>query len=59
MFDLKGFFRVGPDRLADAVPVLRTPLECSQHQHVQSPLHDFNTVLIRLLLSHLLAESLP
>jgi hypothetical protein len=48
--NLENLARVGPNRLADAVSVLRSPLQRLQNQQVECPLKQLNPILIALLL---------
>src|ERR1700755_679010 len=52
MFDLESLFGFCPNRLPDAVAMLRTPLKGAQHQHVQCSLHELNAVLRQVLSRH-------
>jgi hypothetical protein len=41
-----------PDRLADAVPMLRSPLESPQNQHVERALEQTDPIPARVIDSH-------
>src|SRR5437879_2154210 len=60
VLNLQGIFRSRAQRLADSMPMLRTPLKRAENQHVESPLQNFDPVSIRLPFGHWsLADSLP
>lgn len=40
------------NRLADSMAMPRSPLEGAQNQHVQRPLHQFNTIQISFSFRH-------
>ncbi len=43
---------LGTNRLADAVSVLRSPLQSLENEQVERPLQQLNPILIAILLRH-------
>lgn len=60
MLDLQGFLGSGAEGLADAMAVLRSPLQRPKNQHVECPLEELDSISIWFSLGHNSLEgSLP